>query len=103
MIVTPCGWLSWSPAGVMRVKRVRRLHVLDRGRAAVTHRLAQPTDDLVHDRRERPLVGDAPLDPLRDELVDVLDVALEVAVLENDRAFIAPSEPIPRYSLKRSP
>ena len=47
---------------------------------------------------------DASLDPLGHELLDVLDVALEVAVLrERPRAFIAPSEPMPRYSLKRSP
>ena len=52
---------------------------------------------------ERALVADAPLDALGDELLDVLDVALEVAVLEKPRAFIAPSEPMPRYSLKRSP
>src|SRR5512134_676952 len=59
----------------------RRLHLLDRGRAAVAHRLAETADDLVDDRRERPFVRNAALDPLRDELVDVLDVALEVAIL----------------------
>src|SRR5262245_9768006 len=58
-----------------------RLHLVDRRGAAIPHRLAQPADDLVDDRRERALVGNAPLDPLGDELVDVLDVALEVAVL----------------------
>ena len=58
-----------------------RLHVLDRRRAAVAHRLPQAADDLVDDRRERALVRDATLDALGDELLDVLDVALEVAVL----------------------
>src|SRR5262249_39002545 len=49
--------------------------------AAVAHRLAETADDLVDDPLERSLVRDAPLDPLGDELVDVFDVALEVAVL----------------------
>src|SRR5215218_9253173 len=57
------------------------LHLLDRGRAAVTHRLPYAADELVHDGAHRPLVGDAALDALGDELLDVLDVALEVAVL----------------------
>src|SRR5437764_14749726 len=39
------------------------------------------------DSRERPLVRDTPLDPLRNQLLDILDVALEVAVLrETTRA-----------------
>src|ERR687892_2277397 len=50
------------------------LHVLDRRRAAVAHRLPEPADDLVDDRRERALVRDAALDALGDELVHVLDV-----------------------------
>ena len=64
---------------------------------------AQAADELVDDRRQRPLVRHAAFDALGHELLDVLDVALAVAVLENERAFIAPSEPMPRYSLKRSP
>src|SRR5919204_2813889 len=59
---------------------LRPLHLLDRGRAAVAHRLPQPADELVQDRGERPLVRHAPFDPLRHELLDVLDVALEIAV-----------------------
>src|SRR5205085_5300367 len=57
------------------------LHVLDRCGAAVPHRLAQPADDLVQDRAQRPLVRNASFDALGHELLDVLDVALEVAVL----------------------
>ena len=59
---------------------LRSLHLLDRGRPAVAHRLAHPADELVQDRRDGPLVRDPPFDSLRDELLDVLDVALEVAV-----------------------
>src|SRR6476646_4260477 len=59
---------------------LRSLHLLDRRRPAVAHRLAHPADKLVQDRRDWPLVRDAPLYSLRDELLDVLDVALEVAV-----------------------
>src|SRR5689334_18001017 len=60
---------------------LRALHVLDRRGAAVAHRLPQSADELVEDRTERPLVCDATLDPLGDELLHVLDVALEVPVL----------------------
>src|SRR4051794_39920304 len=60
---------------------LRVLHLCGRGGAAVPHRLPEPADQLIDDRRERALVGDAALDPLGDELLDVLDVALEVAVL----------------------
>src|SRR3954468_3259892 len=49
------------------------LHRVDRRGAAVAHRLAQPADELVDHVLDRALVGDAPLDPLRDELLDVLD------------------------------
>src|SRR5581483_8683663 len=59
----------------------RALHLVDRRGAAVAHRLPQAADELVDDRPKGPLVRDAALDPLGDELVDVLDVALEVAVL----------------------
>src|SRR5437868_4599967 len=57
------------------------LHLLDRRRAAVAHRLAQPAGELVEDVRDRALVRDPALDTFGDQLVDVLDVALEVAVL----------------------
>src|SRR4051812_38376562 len=56
----------------------RGLHVLDGGRPAVAHRLADAADELVQDRGEGALVRDAALDALGDELLDVLDVALEV-------------------------
>src|SRR5262249_6921455 len=59
----------------------RVLHRVDRLGAAVAHRLSHPADELVDDAAQRPLVGDAPLDALGDEQVDVLDVALEVPVL----------------------
>src|SRR6266581_1979194 len=59
----------------------RLLQRVDRRRAAVAHRLPQAADDLVNDALERSLVGHPALDPLGHELVDVLDVALEVAVL----------------------
>src|SRR3954449_12314454 len=59
----------------------RALHLVDRRRAAIAHRLAQAADELVDDVLERALVARPPLDPLRDELLDVLDVPLEVTVL----------------------
>src|SRR3954454_24578019 len=69
---------------------LRVVQLLDRRGAAVAHRLPQSADELVQDRRERPLVRDAPLDALGHELVDVLDVALEIAILrERARAHRA--------------
>src|SRR3954451_7200645 len=69
---------------------LRVVQLLDRRGAAVAHRLPQSADELVEDRRERALVRDAPLDALGHELVDVLDVALEVAILrERARAHRA--------------
>src|SRR5260221_2952762 len=59
----------------------RLLHRFDRLGAAVTHRLAQAADDLMQDAGKRPLVRDAAFDPFGDELLHVLDVTLEVAVL----------------------
>src|SRR5207244_3349554 len=57
------------------------LHLVDRPRAAVPHRLSQATDQLVQNGRNRAFVGHTPLDAFRHELLDVLDVALEVPVL----------------------
>src|SRR5262249_39292410 len=57
------------------------LHLVDRRGTAVAHGLAEPTHHLVDDGLEWALVGNTSLDPFRYELVDVLDVALEVAVL----------------------
>src|SRR3954451_6840423 len=59
----------------------RLLQRLDRRRAAVAHRLAEPADYLMEHACDRPLVGDASFDPFGNELLDVLDVSLEVAVL----------------------
>src|SRR3954451_23437308 len=56
------------------------LHLLDRGGAAITHRLAQPANELVEHVCDRALVRHAPLDPLGDQLVYVLDITLEIAV-----------------------
>src|SRR5436305_13118980 len=58
----------------------RVLHLVDRRRTAIAHRLAQPTDQLVQHRRQRALVRHATLDALGDELFDVFDVALAVPV-----------------------
>src|SRR5581483_1861560 len=60
---------------------LRALHRVDRGRAAVAHRLAEAADDLVQHGADRALVRHARLDALGHELLDVLDVALEVTVL----------------------
>src|ERR687898_2897972 len=57
------------------------LQRLDRRRAGVAHRLPEAADELVQDLLHRPLVRHTALDPLGHEPVDVLDVALEVAVL----------------------
>src|SRR5262245_15579863 len=55
--------------------------VLDRPAAAVAHPRAEPADELVDRLRERPAVGDAPLDALGHELVLGLHVGLEEAIL----------------------
>src|ERR1700730_7618010 len=65
----------------------RALHLLNRRGAAVPHRLPQAADQLVKNLRQRPLVGNAPLDSFGNELVDVLDVALEVPVLREGAGF----------------
>src|SRR5215831_12604872 len=80
--------LAQPGAGDAHEPRVVQLR--DRRRAAVAHGLAQAADQLMQDRRQRALVRHASLDPLGHELVDVLDVALEVAVLrERARAHRA--------------
>jgi hypothetical protein len=89
VIVTSCGCDSPQPCGG-DAHEPRVVHLAHGRGAAVAHRLPQPTDELVRDRRERPLVGYAPLDPFGNELVHVLDVSLEVAVLgEGTRAHRA--------------
>src|SRR5689334_1098769 len=103
----PGNWTTCAPSAtivrrlfrdrhVMRVRlaearagdahEARVLHRLDRGRAAVPHRLAESADELVDDGGERPLVADAALDPLRDQLLGILDVPLEVAILREAAA-----------------
>src|SRR6266567_3191037 len=57
---------------------LRVLHLLDRGGAAIAHCLTHSADELMEDRGDRAFVGNAPLDSFRDELLDVLDVALKV-------------------------
>src|ERR671913_29307 len=59
----------------------RVLQLADRGRAAVAHGLPEAADELVEHVPHRALVRDAALDPLRNHLLHVLDVTLEVAVL----------------------
>src|SRR5258707_188721 len=66
-------WMRFAQPGARDAHEARGLHLLDRRGAAVAHRLAQAADELVDDRRERPLVRDASLDAFRHELVDVLD------------------------------
>src|SRR3954463_16113299 len=76
-----------SETGARDSDEARLLHVLDRRGAAVAHGRREAADELVGDRAHRAFVADAAFDPFRDELVDVLDVALEIAVLrERPRA-----------------
>src|SRR4051794_7737707 len=70
-----------AQAGAGDAHEARLLERVDGRRAAVAHRLAEAADDLVQHACDRPLERDASLDPLRDQLLDVLDVPLEVAVL----------------------
>src|SRR5262245_27072477 len=60
---------------------LRLLHLLDRRRTAVPHRLSETAGELVQQRSKAPLVGHATFDALRDELLDVLHVTLEVPIL----------------------
>src|SRR6266511_4023946 len=73
-------WMALAQPRRGDARELRALHLLDGRRTAVPHRLAQTADELMQDARKRALVRNAPLDPLRDELLDVLDVPLEVAV-----------------------
>src|SRR5436190_22529406 len=57
------------------------LQLADRAGAAVPHRLPKAADELVEDGSEWPLVQNATLDSFGNELLDVLDVALEIPVL----------------------
>src|SRR5579862_9088582 len=72
--------MALTETGAGDADEARVLHLFDRRRAAVAHRLAKPADELVEHRPERPLVGDARLDAFRDQLL-ALDLALEVPVL----------------------
>src|SRR3954452_22807301 len=64
-----------AQAGAGDAHEARVLHRVDRLGAAVAHRLAHAAHELVDHVGNRALVRDAALDPLGDELVDVLDVA----------------------------
>src|SRR5579872_355940 len=77
----------------------RALHLLDRRRAAVAHRLPQPADQLMQHRCERALVRHTALDAFGDELLDVLDVALEVAVLREGAGAHGTHRPHPAILL----
>src|SRR5581483_6004459 len=79
--------------GARDAHELRFLQSLDRRRAAVAHRLAKAADELVQHTRERPLVRHAPLDALRHELLDILDVALEIAVLREAARFHGSERP----------
>src|SRR6266699_122487 len=57
------------------------LHLLDGGAAGIAHRLAQATDQLVHQRPQHAFIGYTRLDALGDEAALVDHVTLEVAVL----------------------
>src|SRR4051794_16315653 len=59
----------------------RLFQLLDRRRAGVAHRLAQPADELADDDAHGPLVRNAALDPLGDQVARILHVTLEIAVL----------------------
>src|SRR3954468_14606175 len=73
--------MALAQPGAGDAHEARALHLGRRRGAAVAHRLAQAADELVDDRRQRPLVRDPPLDPLWHEVARILDVALEVPVL----------------------
>src|SRR5256885_1589689 len=72
---------------------LRVVQRLDRRGTAVPHCLAQAADDLVQNAADRALVGHARLDPFGHELVDVFDVALEVAVLRIAARLHRPERP----------
>ena len=81
MIVTSCGWLSRSPAPVMRTKRVSS------SAPRSSARRSSPSPGAGRRRAGEtigasgPLYGTRPSMPSGTSLLDVLDVALEVAVL----------------------
>jgi hypothetical protein len=99
-MITSWTWLSRErPAAVMRTKRaflMKRAQLLDGGEPGVAHAGAQAADELVDDGDERAAVGDAALDALGHELL-VGGAALTVAIFA--ARFMAPSEPMPRYTL----
>src|SRR5437667_10552774 len=54
--------------------------IVDRRRADVAHARAESTDELMHDRRERTERANTTLDALGDELGELADVGVCVAV-----------------------
>src|SRR5438094_645054 len=59
--------------------------IVDRRRADVAHARAESTDELMHDRRERTERANTTLDALGDELGELADVGLSVAVARTPR------------------
>src|SRR5437764_92922 len=59
--------------------------IVDRRRADVAHACAESADELMHDRGERTERANATLDALGDELGELTDVGLSVAVARTPR------------------
>src|SRR4051795_6378553 len=92
--------MALAQAGAGDAHEPRALH-LGGGRGAdVAHRLAQPADELVDDRRQRALVRDPALDPLGHEVARVLHIALEVAVLREPARLHRAERPHPAVLLE---
>ena len=98
-----CGCDSRSPAPVMRTKRAGFIASIV-ARAAVAHRLAQAADELVQRPPRAALVRRrGPRSPRGRASRRPRRRPGSSGPSRTPRAFIAPSEPMPRYSLKRSP
>ena len=103
-----CGWLSLSPAAVIRTSCPRSCRSGDGGGADEAHGRPQPADELVGHRGERAAVGHLALDAL------AAPACRRTARRPGStgpwsttgawpRDCIAPSEPIPRYDLNCLP
>ena len=68
-------WVRLPKPGTRDAHELRLLERFDRRRAAVAHRLAHTTDELVDHDCDGALVRDTALDALGHELVDILDIA----------------------------
>ena len=80
-MVTSWGCASRSPAAAHPHEAGITLQLCDVVAAAVAHRGAEATGQLVQDLSGRAFVGDPTLDPFGHDLVGRLHLALEVAVL----------------------